>query len=63
MFDTLGSYLELDIDEWLADDVLELSFVNGSTEVSDLMIYRNGSCAQNTISSRARSMKENRRGR
>ena len=54
MFETLGDYLHINIGGSLADDVLELSFVNGSMMVSDLWIYGKaaggGSAAGVTVS-------------
>ena len=39
MFETLGDYLYIDVAESAAEDVMELSFVNGSMMLSDLWVY------------------------
>ena len=39
MFETLGDYLYVDVDGSFADDVMDLSFVNGSMRYSDLLVY------------------------
>ncbi len=53
MFETLGDYLYIKVDGSLADDVMELSFVNGSKMVSDLWVYGSaaggGSAANVTV--------------
>ena len=39
MFETLGDFLNIDLDESMAEDVFEMAYRNGSAVYSDLLVY------------------------